>query len=296
MQRRDGILVGFDASEASRAALIWAAREARSRGCGLTIVHIADPACYDALVSTPLIRDELRDRCRPVVEMARAIARQSEPDVRVHTIVRVGSAARLLVALSGRAELVVVGRSGQGALSRLLLGSVSRRLMVDAHCPTVIVGQSPHGAGGRLNRVIAVVDAIAEQSATLEFALDTAQRRWVPAHLLRVVSPWDSAPAELDELDRALATWSRRYPAVDLHAEVHAGSLREGVANACASGDLVVLGDHRPHPLIRHNAGTRIRSVLDSAPCPVAVVHISRSIARAPAHPEQSRQLERSVT
>jgi len=52
-----------------------------------------------------------------------------------------GQPADVLLAQSGDATLVVVGRRGLGGLRSLLLGSVSQQVVQHATCPVVVVNQ-----------------------------------------------------------------------------------------------------------------------------------------------------------
>ncbi|GIJ19733.1 hypothetical protein Vlu01_03570 [Micromonospora lutea] len=61
------------------------------------------------------------------------------PDVQVQRRLLRGSPAKVLVEESKIAQLVVVGGRGRGALSGLLLGSVSHAVLHHAHCPVAIL-------------------------------------------------------------------------------------------------------------------------------------------------------------
>ena len=57
----------------------------------------------------------------------------------VHTHTPVGDPARQLLEMAATADLVVVGSRGLGAVRRLLLGSVSEKVLQHAPCPVLIV-------------------------------------------------------------------------------------------------------------------------------------------------------------
>ena len=65
--------------------------------------------------------------------------RDKYPDVRVTALAGPGSAAEMLVSVSGRARLAVLGSRGHGQVVGTLLGSVGLALLHHAECPVLIV-------------------------------------------------------------------------------------------------------------------------------------------------------------
>jgi nucleotide-binding universal stress UspA family protein len=57
----------------------------------------------------------------------------------VHSHTPVGDPARQLLEMAATADLVVVGSRGLGAVRRLLLGTVSEKVLQHAPCPVLIV-------------------------------------------------------------------------------------------------------------------------------------------------------------
>jgi nucleotide-binding universal stress UspA family protein len=137
------IVVGVDGSDNARQALAWALEEARAHGTPLEVVH----ATVDPHSVVPYTMEELGMRIDAA--KARTAAEKMIADmldgvgvpegIEVEAIIDHGPAANLLVERSKGATLLVVGSRGHGALSGVLLGSVSHQCVHHAHCPVVVV-------------------------------------------------------------------------------------------------------------------------------------------------------------
>jgi len=79
--------------------------------------------------------------------VADEVAALGAAEVPVVCHARSGPAAAILMEASEGADLLVVGTSGHGRITGLLLGSVSQFLAVHAPCPVVIVHGPRHDGG-----------------------------------------------------------------------------------------------------------------------------------------------------
>lgn len=122
--RAKNIVVGYDGSEAARRALDRAADLVDGYGSTLAVVSVADRD----VSGTERLLAEARDRL-----LARQVsARYLDP---------VGEPADTLVETAAEldADLLVVGRREHNALQRLVLGSVSSRVLHRASCDVLVV-------------------------------------------------------------------------------------------------------------------------------------------------------------
>ena len=89
------------------------------------------------LTTAPPQSQENIERAETVI----AQVARSRPKVRVHTRVESGAPAETLsnLAASSGVDLIVVGARGLNAAQRVLLGSVSDRLVHTAPCPVMVV-------------------------------------------------------------------------------------------------------------------------------------------------------------
>ena len=60
------------------------------------------------------------------------------PTVRVEPLLAQGSPAEVLIGVSKKAQLMVVGSRGHGGFAGLVLGSVGQQLLSHADCPVLI--------------------------------------------------------------------------------------------------------------------------------------------------------------
>lgn len=136
---RRPVVVGVDGSPLSEAALAFAFDAAAARGVPLVAVH----TWWDALVDptmAPLIDWEAIEADEGEVLAERLAGWTSKyPDVPVERVIRRDRPAHVLAEQSERAQLVVIGCRGRGAVRGLLLGSVTHSLLHRAACPVAVV-------------------------------------------------------------------------------------------------------------------------------------------------------------
>ncbi|HWC33521.1 MAG TPA: universal stress protein [Mycobacteriales bacterium] len=134
--RSNVIVVGVDGSEDSMAAVKWADHYAASTGGRLCLVTTwMWPNTYGA----PLVFDGFNPDAEALTILEKAKAELTVPATAVETVCREGGAGPVLVAESKNTALLVVGSHGHGAISGVLLGSVSNYCVHHASCPVVIV-------------------------------------------------------------------------------------------------------------------------------------------------------------
>ena len=154
------IVVGVDGSEISREALKLGLAEAGLRGSRVRAVlawtavspmSMSDPSGVGVDFGLPIdpepIRLAMESSLRDVVE-AVAGERASE----VERVLVEGPPADVILDQAADAELIVIGQHGRGAVSSLVLGSVSHHVLQHARCPVLVVpaahAVSPHNGRG----------------------------------------------------------------------------------------------------------------------------------------------------
>jgi nucleotide-binding universal stress UspA family protein len=144
------IVVGVDGSEPSKAALAWAADEARLRSDHVLAVLAWTPPMIAAgpwpgMVPIPAPADDEQDAKAALAELVDDVL-DHIPKVEVEQRVVHGPPAQALIDAARDAQLLVVGSRGHGGFAGLLLGSVSQQCAQHAACPVVIV-RGPETAG-----------------------------------------------------------------------------------------------------------------------------------------------------
>ncbi|OAN39881.1 universal stress protein [Mycolicibacterium iranicum] len=135
------VLVGIDGSRASLVAAATAMEEASRRGVGLLALHVCKDDAESASISGSR-RAALESEAEALLRDSLAELRQRYPEVAVHLLVRFAAPARQILNQAERAQLVVVGSHGRGALTGALLGSVSTTVAKGAHIPVLVTRQS----------------------------------------------------------------------------------------------------------------------------------------------------------
>jgi nucleotide-binding universal stress UspA family protein len=86
-----------------------------------------------------VVHSDFERAAKDTVEKALRVLRTEFHDVAVEPAVVHGSPASVLIDASRDADLLVVGTSGHGGFSGMLLGSVSQHCLHHAACPVAVI-------------------------------------------------------------------------------------------------------------------------------------------------------------
>lgn len=286
---RGRVVVGFDGSDAARAAVDWAAAEARLRGRGLTIVHALLPPVTTGGLGVGLppsldILDDLEAAARDELEQVASSLRGT--DLEVDGTVRIGAPSSVMLEASEEADLVVIGSRGHGGFTGLLLGSVGAQVAAHAGCPVAVIR---HGAAAGAAKVVVGIDGSEAAEGALAFAFDAASRHgwsvqaihaWdVPAYDLLIVPNGpvpvplaDVADDEVRLTAEVLSGFRDDYPDVDVVESLVRAPAVQAILDASKDAALVVVGTHGHGPAMGALLGSVSNGLLHKATTPIVVV------------------------
>jgi nucleotide-binding universal stress UspA family protein len=277
------VVVGVDPSENAMRAAEWAAAEALIRDAPLLLVHALHVPDVSALEPSEYA---LRARADGEVLASRvAAATQTHfPGVRLRTEVSYLAPAHVLTELSRHAALVVTGTRGHGGFAGMLVGSVSRRLAVHAHCPLVVVrGDQP---AETLNEVVLGVEP-GQDATAIRYAFAAADRYDAVLHAVRVWHPHavyssvaggyceelsQTRSDEIGTVHKLLEPFAADYPAVKVEVSAGRGNTVPVLIEAARGVRLLVIGAHRHRGPLSVGAGYVVDGLIAHSPTPVSVV------------------------
>ncbi|MEU2118464.1 universal stress protein [Streptomyces sp. NPDC016459] len=283
------IVAGVDGSPESLAAADWAAREAAHRGLPLRLAH----AWRWEPLDLPLVQDRAAQErvAEAVVREAEATIAGRHPGLGLTAEVLGDTPATALLGTVERAEMLVIGSRGHGAVAGFLLGSYGQQIIAAATCPVVAVrsrdGEPAEPPTGHV--LVGQLGGPEDSAAALRFAFETAAARGASVRAVRAwslpplfaYSPTsmrlaDEAgglvPYEEKALREALAPWRERYPDVPVGEHIELGSAGQVLLSASGAAQLVVVGRRAGRGAVGPRIGSVAHAALHLAPCPVAVV------------------------
>jgi nucleotide-binding universal stress UspA family protein len=289
------IVCAIDGSRYSQWALEWPRRLCEPAETSLLLVHAVDLTQYKGLARkdrnaraalVKALELSLEGAAR-LLERAEARAAATWP--KVHAKLLRGRPAEAIARAAEReqADLLVVGSRGVTEFQPMLVGSVSRKLLLQAPCPTLVVKNSPRP----LKRVVLGVDGSVESWEAASW-LSALPRMIRPSVTVASVIP----PLPLESIRvpaRAVAVGNQvegtlRREAQKLAARV-AGTLRQAgfPANAmvlagapgaelvklaaCEKADLIAVGSRSGRRSQEYFLGSVADAVVKYAPTSVLV-------------------------
>ena len=295
------ILCPVDLSEQSIRPLAYAGALARWYAGRLTVLHVVptfDPmeirsgALFDPVrLVYPIPREEVLEHLRRALTSAGIAADD------VALVAEAGEAAETIVdqSLAVRSDLLVMGTHGRSGFNRLLLGSITEKVLHRAPCPVLTV--PPHASaapGVALRHILCPTDFSPAAMQAFGFALELARRTEASLTVLHAIE-WlpEEDPRELAHFN---VPEYRRHLTDGAHQRLKAlvadaPSLQRGVHDVVVTGrahweilrvaqeaaaDLIVMGAQgRGGPALTM-FGSTTQQVVRAAGCPVLTVRGTR--------------------
>ncbi|WP_323172476.1 universal stress protein [Natrialba sp. PRR66] len=156
----DCILVPTDGSPEVERALEYAFDLARTHDATIRALYVVNISGYGGLPMETAwegINNALRGEGETAVDRVEELA---PDDIEVETAIFEGSPSRVIVeqAASEDCDLIVMGTHGRGGIDRLLLGSVTERVVRQAPVPVLTVQVDPSDVPEQPNESRAIVE------------------------------------------------------------------------------------------------------------------------------------------
>lgn len=277
------VVAATDGSHGARAAVVYAAKEARTRGLPLEVVTVL-PA-YLPAGPFPVAPDAAMHKgAHTALDAAEDLAHETVPGLHVTTTMLLGSRVDALVRHTRDAALLAVGAPPHGLAERLWTGSTVTGAAARVRCPLVIVPPEQTSAR-RHGRIVVGLKSTRHAEHLLGAAFAVArqtQSDLVVVHAWHMLSGYDdviaahaTAPAYVTEMVRTiednLIDLRLAYPDVQVEVEVVHRQAAFALTETSAAADLLLIS--RPaHGGFVHYLGATARAVIREAACPVEVV------------------------
>jgi nucleotide-binding universal stress UspA family protein len=287
------ILSPIDRSAVSRRAFDYAVSLARWQRARLTVLEVIDaspPLASDAVPELYLVPGELTEGVRQ--ELTTVVQPATSAGLAVDVRTADGRVAERILAVAGEtgADLIVMGTHGRGGVQRLVLGSVTEKVVRQAHCRVLTIPpQDVHtpSAAEPFHAVLCPTDFSDASAAAVAVAAGLADESRATLHLVHVVD-WpfghtvgpdpvttlrESLVAQAaQDLQPLLPPRPRGTPAAE--ALVLAGHPAAQIVAAARarSADLIVMGVSGRGVVGLTVLGSTTHRVLREACCPVLTV------------------------
>jgi nucleotide-binding universal stress UspA family protein len=276
----DKILVCTDDSPASQGAVKTALELARPCGARIVLLHALEFYPYyeypqpDALGVTPIAGQDL-------LELQERMAREhlegwqqeaAQQGLELEARVQTGSQAYteiLDTAEDLKPDLIIMGRRGKTGLTRLLVGSVTARVIGHTSCKVLV---APRDTVLSFKRLMVASDGSPTSQAAFQEALTMAKGTGGQLILI-TAAHGELDPKRAKALVKDLAAEAKRLN-VDLETYTPGGRPEEAIVQLATAKkiDLIIMGSHGRTGLKRLFMGSVAERVIGQVTCPVLVV------------------------
>ncbi|MFP7695842.1 universal stress protein [Trueperella sp. LYQ143] len=286
MAHENIVVVGIDGSDAGNSALRWAHAQARARDARLHIVcgyELPSQYMFPEFQASQGNVNYLYEAAKEIVDAA--VSQVDGQGVEVTSALEFGDPTEVLVEMSKRVALIVVGGRSQkkGRLADRLLRTVSSAVPANAYCPTVVVPTDSDEKCLPIKRVVCGVDGSDFAKIALQRAVWEAERWQAHLQVVTVVNPaaagWvpmvNFREEHLAEMEDAVTQQLKEVAGdtqISYSVTASEGSPAHILAQLSDENDLVVLGTRGRGGFTGLLLGSTSQTLLGYSACPTMVV------------------------
>ncbi len=285
MQMYQNILVAYDGSESGRAALIESSNWVKKHGGRVSLVH----AVYfneEELAMAPEQRERRFELGRRLCQQTRDSA-LSELGAEVETLVCEGEPPEVVtdIARERAADLIAMGTHGRKGLKRLIMGSVTREVIINAPCDVLVVKRPCSECTGEFSSILVPYDGSEQSRKALARACGIAKTDNAAVTALYVIPRYEEMMEffRTEAIEKGLRQAAKRIlesagetakgMGVAIKTMIEEGSASDRVLEASRrlESDLIVMGTHGWKGVSKAILGSTTERVITHASSPVLV-------------------------
>lgn len=282
------ILLSTDGSEYSEGAVRESIKLAKKCSSKLTALSVLETNPeFDALA--PQVTEAKEKVARQHLDAVQNRAKQEGVDC--DTIIHEGEEAYKHIvdeAMKNKSTMIVMGRRGRTGLKRLMMGSVTARVIGHAPCNVLVV---PKAAQIEFKNIMVATDGSKFSTAATTEAISLAKRNDSKLTVISVVPSELMSPTDIDftmnqrdlleekemseaEKNARSVKEAAQKEGVQVKAFVLSGKPYEAIIQTAEEekADLIVLGSHGRTGIEKFLMGSVAERVITLASCPVLVV------------------------
>ncbi len=283
MSQFQRILFPVDFSERSTAAAPFVHSLAARNLAELTLLHVIQPPTpmymgMDGIYATDCDIPGLKENLQSRLE---TFAAEQFPRMAVTSVVEYGDPAKTIADYAGEHGfgVIMMPTHGYGSFRRLLLGSITAKVLHDTQVPVWTDAHAPepsHRAHPQPRRIVCGIDLKADSARILDFALQTAAATGAAVEVVHCVPEQHSKAEAVEQYNQIQEMLCEAADKQQVEAEADVNTVLAGgdIAKLLREvalrkrADLVVIGRGRIQEALG-GLHSHVYSIVRESPCPV---------------------------
>jgi nucleotide-binding universal stress UspA family protein len=281
------IVVGYDESESSKAALQEASLWVKNHGGKLHLVH----AVYFDQEEFAILPSQMERRFEVGTQVCRlaknGIKSEFGLNGNIESLVCEGEPPHVLVetALSNNADLIALGTYGRKGLKRLLMGSVTSQVILNAPCDVLVVKKPCSKCTGSFHSLLVPFDGSESSKRALTRACELSKVDGAEVSVLYVIPRYEemmdfikteSVKKSLFQAAEKIVEGAKKLASalgVEIKAVVQEGHTGDKIVEIADTmkHDLIVVGTHGWSGVDKAIMGSTAERVIAYATCPILI-------------------------